>query len=222
MAIEFNGTTDRIDYANIFDWGSTPFTWAAWLWWDSFTASAYYMCDHITGNVFGIIFVVPAGDNSIQQTTLATGNDQVSRTTIGGGYATTGSWIHAAFSWNGAVGNPATDTIIYKNGSVVALDAGAAATGTGTPEPLVGLNSLGGRFNDDLRNFDGRMAEVGRWTRQLNAAEIAALAKGYSPRRIPNGLKWYTPLIRNINNQYGSVGTADGTTVIAHPTFIIP
>ena len=43
---------------------------------------------------------------------------------------------------------------------------------------------------------DASIAEVAEWNRVLSAGELSALAAGYSPLFIPNGLVWYAPLIR--------------------------
>jgi hypothetical protein len=222
MAIDFNGTTDRIDIANSFDWAAQAQTWAAWTWWDNIDATSEYLFADNNGanDTATMLFFRLGGDSSIQHTIVTSGTSQVTRTTVGGGAVTSGSWIHFALTWNGAVGAAATDTVIYKNGAVLGVDA-VSVNGTGTPTALTGINSLGGRSFDDLRNLDGRLAEVGRWNRVLSAAEVAALAKGYVPKCFLPGLKFYMPLVRSVYNVCsGGAVTLDGTSVIAHPPLI--
>jgi hypothetical protein len=219
MAIDFNGTTDRIDTANSFDWSTTAQTWAAWTWWDSLDATAEYLfCDNIGAETFGMILQRAANETSIRHTIVTSATAQATHT---GDFLTTGSWIHIALTWNGAVGANTTDSVIYANG-VDQGDGGASAlNGSGTPSALTGTNSLGGRLQDDIRNLDGRLAEVGRWNRVLSAADIAGLAKGYSPKCFPSGLKFYMPLVRSVYNVCsGGAVTLDGTSVIAHPPLI--
>jgi hypothetical protein len=216
MAIDFNGSTDRIDIANTFDWAAQAQTWAGRVWFDNFDASEYIMCDNLAAETFGMIIFRSGAESTLRHTTNTSGTAQVTCTNTGA--VSTGAWLPIAVTWNGSVGNPTTDSIIYVSGSAQTIDGPACVTGTGTPSALTGVNSLGGRTSDDTRNFDGRMAEVGRWNRVLSASEIAALAKGYSPKCFLPGLKFYMPLVRNVFNVCaGGAVTLDGTSVIAHP-----
>jgi hypothetical protein len=198
MAIDFNGTTDRIDIANYFDWAAQAQTWAGWTWWDNLDATSEYLfCDNLAAETFGMILFRFASESTLRHTSNTSGTAQVTCTNTGA--VSTGSWLHIAVTWNGLVGNPTTDSIIYVNGAVQGIDGAACVTGTGTCSALTGINSLGGRTSDDTRNFDGRMAEVGRWNRALTASEIAALASGRRPDEVSRtGLKQYFPLNRRV------------------------
>lgn len=68
--------------------------------------------------------------------------------------------------------------------------------------------------------FDGAGAEAAIWSVALTAAEIASLAKGFSPRRIrPQSLVFYAPLIRNLQDVRRGLALTpvNGPTVVAHP-----
>jgi hypothetical protein len=219
MAIDFNGTTDRIDVANSFNWQSQAQTWAAWTWWDSLDAGTEYLfCDNNAADSVAVLVLLRAANDTSLRYTIVTDGADADQVTHTGNFLTTGSWIHIAATWNGAVGANTTDAVVYANGADAGDGGSAAANGTGTPTAATGLNSLGGRSFDDLRNFDGRLAEVGRWNRVLSAGDIAGLAKGYSPKCFPSGLKFYMPLVRSTHNVCsGGAVTLDGTSVIAHP-----
>lgn len=74
--------------------------------------------------------------------------------------------------------------------------------------------------------LDGQVAEVALWSAILTDAEVAILAKGYSPLFVrPLSLIFYTPLIRNADNDIvgGLHLTESGTpTISAHPGIIYP
>jgi hypothetical protein len=221
MARDFNGTSDRIAYAYDFDWSAVPQTWAAWTWWDNFDASEQPMTDHQAGDTLAAKWVERVGtETSVRMTFNTTGSLQSTQTDTG--YLSTGSWMHMTWSWNGSVGNNLTDTLFYKNGELFANVNNTS--GTGTPNACAGSNSLGARLvGASPQWFDGRIAEQGRWNRQLTTDEIAALGKGYSPLCFPAGLKQYRPLLRDTGDRMAGVASAvDGTTVIQHPNVIMP
>ena len=71
--------------------------------------------------------------------------------------------------------------------------------------------------------MDGHIAEIAIWNAALTDAEVAILAKGYSPRFVrPQSLVEYFDLIRGLNGIKGNVLTASGTTVSNHPRIIQP
>lgn len=68
--------------------------------------------------------------------------------------------------------------------------------------------------------FTGITAECAIWNVVLTSAEIASLAKGFSPRRIrPQSRVFYAPLIRNIQDLQKALALTpvNGPTVAAHP-----
>jgi hypothetical protein len=75
--------------------------------------------------------------------------------------------------------------------------------------------------------WDGDIAECAMWNAVLDAAEIAALAKGYSPLLIrPANLVAYWPLVGKNSPETDIVGrydmTVTGATASAHPRIFLP
>lgn len=128
----------------------------------------------------------------------------------------TGVWYH------GFVTRGASTWNIYVNGT-------SEATGTNNP---FGLDSssdtvIGARKNSSGAydaNFDGMLAEIAFWDRELSASEVAGLAKGYSPLFYRRGLIMYKHLIRDTTELIDTGGTwvIDGTVVGSHPRIIYP
>lgn len=117
----------------------------------------------------------------------------------------TGAWSHAAVVFASASSRTA-----YKNGV-----AGTEATLSRTPAGIVAIR-LGSQAGTNF--MDGKLAEVGIWNVALNADEVAALAKGFSPQLIrPASLVHYYPLIRGtVNTGGGSTTTRDRGKGAAH------
>lgn len=84
------------------------------------------------------------------------------------------------------------------NSRTVYIDGGSAATETTSITPGSAPTSIAvGRFQSNAPSgyFSGRLAEVGVWSVGLNASEVAALARGISPRRVrPESLVGYWPI----------------------------
>jgi hypothetical protein len=101
---------------------------------------------------------------------------------------------------------------MYKNGGEVTYLSGN--NGAGAELALVGKWSLMGRVLDDLRNVDGRIAQVGVWNRVLTAGEIANLGAFYAPDlAAPSGLQFYFKgNTSSLVASPGGTGTADGTS----------
>lgn len=128
----------------------------------------------------------------------------------------TGVWYH------GFVTRGASTWNIYVNGV-------SEATGTNNPFSLDSNSDtvIGARKNSSGAydaNFDGLMAEMAFWDRELSAGEVAGLAKGYSPLFYRRGLIMYKPLIRDTTELIDTGGTwvVDGTVAANHPRIIYP
>ena len=66
--------------------------------------------------------------------------------------------------------------------------------------------------------WNGRLASWALWKEQLNAAEIIALSKGFSPRRIrPQSLVAFLPLVRNVFDFKGATLTSGALPSTAMP-----
>ena len=217
MAIDFNGTTDRIDYANVFNPIGQAITFAAWVYPDVFDAqSRYFWSSHPAGDAApGAIFYIAGTTDKLA--VYVAGGTALERT-CGDNSISTGSWQHILLTWDGST--TAANVHIYVNG---AEEDYAATTNGVNLTAATGSWSIGGRIYDDARNFDGHVAEPAVWNGILSAAEIAALAAGYAPHCFPYGLKWAPRLIRGVNDPIsGNTGTLDGTSVADHPRIIYP
>lgn len=98
--------------------------------------------------------------------------------------------------------------------------------GTGSRDSDTTDLAIGNRVNaDNARACNAYQAEFAIWNRVLSAGEIAALAKGYSPRFFPSGLVFYVPMLGTTNEpslMTGTTATVTGTTETDHPRIIYP
>lgn len=212
MARDFDGTDDRIDWANVFTTSGQALTVAAWLYPDDLNRATQQYIFHGTasgggvGTVFGIMDnSANAGGLRFVRITSATAKARTSSTSI----LTAGVWQHVAMTDDGSL--TAANCILYRDGTEVG-SYGETLNGSGTETTANSTWSLGGRTLDNNRNLNGRLAEVGVWNRQLSVYEILALGKGWSPLLIPNGLRFYTPLWGN-TSESNYLGAASTTTV---------
>ena len=211
MAYEFNGTNQSI-LATTAPATGEPLTIAAWFYPDSATtrtAIVSLAANALTGDFFALVQDGTKVGDPICATKYSGGSDAgeaVSST----GY-TTGAWNHGA-----AVFASNTSRTIYLNGGGKVENTTLRGSATGISRTAVGAlaRSTISAF------FDGRVAEAGIWTATLNDDEIAALAKGVSPRFIrPQSLVFYAPLIRDLNDIRGSLSLTNNNsaTVATHP-----
>lgn len=102
----------------------------------------------------------------------------------------TGAWHHLALTWVAAAGNTA---VMYLNGVAQTLQTSIVPAGAQRTNALPYM--LGNRPGDD-RTWHGKLAEFAVWDAILGAAEIAALAKGISPKLTrPSALVSYIDLV---------------------------
>lgn len=104
---------------------------------------------------------------------------------VGSTSLSTGTWYHGAATMN--VG----DHQLWLNGASEGTSASGTATGS-CDQLHIGAN----RYNGTVGSFlNGQVAEVGIWQARLTTAEVASLAKGYTPLEIrPASLVAYYPL----------------------------
>ncbi|OWK20749.1 hypothetical protein AJ88_26245 [Mesorhizobium amorphae CCBAU 01583] len=103
-----------------------------------------------------------------------------------------GNWHSIAFNYN------------RNNGGANALfvDGSQEATGNSASAGWVGGHSniwIAAGDNPDTfwASYVGEIAEIGHWTVNLDASEIAALAKGFGPKLIrPASLIFHAPVVR--------------------------
>jgi hypothetical protein len=209
---DFDGATDRIDWGAVANLTGSALTISAWIYSDGWAGNADHILQiHQSGDAaMGIILYMPAADNISFYRTGATPLWRL------GGMSPsvdlTGAWHHILVTHTGTF-TDYTTVHIYLDG--VELNAYTTNQNGATETAPTGSWSLGGRKYDDVRNFDGKIAQVGVWNRVLTAGEIANLAVGYSPDlAAASDLLFYFK--GNTSSLYNAVsggteGTADGT-----------
>jgi hypothetical protein len=119
-------------------------------------------------------------------------------------------WTHAC-----AVFSSSTDRSAFINGG----SKGTSSTSR-TPASL-GRTSIGVfKSFSAVDALNGAIAEIGIWGAALSDAEVASLARGFSPSLVrPQSLISYWPLIRhNINIRGGiALGAVGSLSVLNHP-----
>lgn len=205
MAFDF----DRID-----DWGdlaapvtAAPLTLAAWFNLDDTTQNHRVLALEDIGvgqNEFTLSARGDAAGNDVRATTEAAGV-QSSANALTGYSANT--WTHGA-----SIFASSTSRFAAKDG-VFGVESTTSRTPTGIDS--VRLAAVA----------DGRVAEAAIWNVALTEAEVAALAKGYSPLFIRrSALVFYWQGIRSaLINLRGAPLTISGAPVVAdHPRIIYP
>ena len=127
-----------------------------------------------------------------------------------------GAWHHVAVNYNRLSGQ---SNQIYIEGVQEASGNSNADWTIGTAQ----FFTLGDPFDAFWTTAKGDLAEVGHWTGgQLDAAEIAALAKGFSPKLIhPSLQNFYSHLDRDPYSERTTfIGSVTGTTAVDHPRII--
>lgn len=211
MARNFNGDT-----ANYLQNGAAlvtafPLTFACWFNANSLAATSCLMS----------ISDVGSANNHFDLDVLTTGavlaEYKAAGATVSQGTSTTisaGVWAHAA-----AVYVSRTSYTPY-------LNAGGAVTGTsdaGAAPSSLDVTSIGLLNRDTkLAPANALIAEAGLWNVALTAADVTALAKGFSPRLVrPDGLVDYWPLLGATSPEIGLKGntmTITGTLATAAHT----
>jgi hypothetical protein len=132
--------------------------------------------------------------------------------------AAVNTWYHAA----GVVAASNLRTVYFNGGAGTPDTVSVSPTG-------VDRTIIGARFNTTLGlHWNGKIAECAIWNVALGAAEIAALAKGFSPLLIrPTSLVAYWPLIGRTSPEICPKGGFDmtvvnGPTGAEHPRVVVP
>lgn len=115
------------------------------------------------------------------------------------------------------------DPIWYIDGASQTVTERATPTGTPGYADDDGVLRIGAYYDGSGEYWDGKIAEFAIWNRILTATEAAILGAGFSPLFIPNGLVFYSPLMRNTQDiKGGNVGTVTNAVVFPHPRIIYP
>lgn len=210
MAINFAGGTDRIAYQTgwNFSTGCCSFKMKT----TQTTANAVPLSIWNSGSRTGFGFIL----NNTLNKVLVQAYDAttvrlalVSTTSINDG-----NWHTIAFNWNTA--NGGANALFIDGVSEATGNSSAAWSIVSTAAPYLGDN-----VDTFWPSYVGDMAEVAVWTtRQLDAAEMAALSKDFSPGGVAL-VAFHAPLVRSPNNRLGQTITGPtGTTVSVHPRVI--
>ena len=169
----FNGTTDRVDWPNVRDFGTVPaaHSGCCWLYPTSVAAGLpnIWTAANI-GPAQSIIFRRTAAALQFAHAYSTTGVLRQSAADV----LTVNTWQFVWWSYDGS-GLGAGVTL-----GVGPAEVGSYATTTnssGTPRAADGVWSLGGRVEADTNNIAGRIREPLVWDRVLSVAEFATLAR---------------------------------------------
>lgn len=127
-----------------------------------------------------------------------------------------GAWHHIAFNYNRSLGGACA---LYVDG---VLEASGTSSSTWTTGGTNFWIATGDDSDPFWASLVGEVAEVGHWFAQLDAEEIATLAKGVSPSAVrPAALAFHAPLVRETHDIRGGLtGNATGGSASAHPRVI--
>lgn len=206
-AYDFDGTNQYLEVGSAVV-TTEPLTMACWFNLDNTTAG--HSLISIGANAGNNQFALQArGDIAGDPIRVFSGSAGTAAALSSTGYSAS-TWHHAA-----GVFASTTSRTVYLDGGNSGSDSTSAST-TG-----VDRTRIGARYFSGLGFYtNGRIAEVGIWNAALTTDEIAALAKGISPRLIrPQSLVFYTPLVRDIIDLKGgaSVTNTNTATVADHP-----
>ena len=126
------------------------------------------------------------------------------------------TWFHAC-----GVARSATDRSVFLNGG------SEGTNGASTTPASLDTMAVGALLRSSaLHYFSGRLAELGIWNVDLDDAEVAALAAGFSPLLIrPQSLVLYLPLTRDEDEDLiggRSFSAVNTPSVAAHPRIYRP
>ncbi len=201
MALDFDGTDDFLESSTLPIASATyPITMACWFNVDNTTASHTLIALDSNGGSRRVMMQADgatAGDPVVAYAFDSAGNQAGSAT----GFSA-GSWHHgvAIFSAN--------------NARYAGIDGTLGSVQSTTRSASWNRFKLGARTSAGANGSfcNGRIAEAGVWNAVLDAAEIAALAKGIPPRFVrPSSLVFYAPMVRDfLDHRNGIVLTENG------------
>ena len=207
MARDFDDVTDqRATTANAAV-SAYPITIAAWVYLSTAQAGELvYIVENPGASSYVELIIRDNGGGSWRIVAGANGaGTRAFSTTV----LSTGQWYHAC----GTYTSTATRSVY--------TDGGGSATNNTAAGAFAGVNNTGVACNtlDVGATFDGRMAEVAVWSVVLDADEITALAKGFSPLLIrPQSLAAYWPLFGNDSPELDRGKNKFDLTLTATPT----
>lgn len=223
MAIELsNSNTSRLTYS----YSTSPldniakFTMACWIRPVSFTTGSFprLLAKESPGGYFMYFY---AGDGRVAIGVLGSIANYIVNTQTALLSAGTNTWQHVAGYWDGTFPGATSNAKIWINGTPATLALNNTGGGTRLSDTNASL-TIGNRSAGD-RGLPGGFADAAIWSSELSNAEVAALAKGFSPKYIaPQSLEFYAPLVRDrtpVNLRF-TVGTATNVSTVSHPNLI--
>lgn len=219
MARSFNGSTDRIDWANNWDSQGQALSICAWVYLVD-TTTNMYLFHHGSDNSTTGWLLSHKGDIATGVMQFWKNGSTALRRQTASGTIPTGQWTHLIATHDGTFTDAST-VGMYVDGSEATYND--PQNGVSENSFVADNWSVGGRDYDDNRNWGGYVAEVAIWNRVISADEIKALSKGNSPLLFPGSIKFYVSLMRDTEDMINGVSaTLDGTAVIEHPRIIYP
>lgn len=206
MAFSFAGGTDRVQYATYNTIG-TQGCWSLWFKTTQATANVgiFNSAEQTSSrNGFSLLLNNTANKVSAFFKLVNTSVLIASTTSVNDGNA-----HHVAVNWMNGLGNPCE---LYVDG----VQEGTANHSQAFVQGTTGCNPEFGDHKDSFwASYVGVVDEFSDWTRKLTADEIAALAKGISPKLVaPDALGGYCRMIRNANSLTEWLApTVTGTTI---------
>lgn len=183
-----------------------PFTFACWFYLDN------------TGINIGLMSVGDKdGTSDLTYIQLLDSTDSIRAVSQNGAQIATATGTYSANTWTHAccVWPDAETRHAYRDGGNKGSSSGAVTLPGNYDQTTIGALSRSG--NSD--RMSGRIAEAGIWSVALTDAEVAALAKGFSPRMIrPASLVAYWPLFGNDSPERDRSKNRFDMTLVNGPT----
>ena len=213
MGRDFNGTSDQAETGST-PVTATPVTIACWFNADAFPAFSSALCG-VSNGVNSRVTLAFRATGALRA--QAGQNDGAAASAQTTNTVSTGVWAHAA-------------GVFASDSSRIAYLDGTASTENTTalvPAAFDRITAGFGYIESGSDRSDAKVAEVAVWNVALTAAEIAALAKGFSPWLVrPQSLRFYAPMIGRYSPEIDIIGarglTLTGTAVADHPRVFQP
>jgi hypothetical protein len=187
VAVEFASNTNYVLKLNSAVVTAKPLTMACWVYW-TLDDDTGHTCMSLTnsgnGNQYHDLGINAAAAPATARARSSTSAGSVAASTPG---VQLNTWHHIC----GVYDTVSPYIRVY-------LDGGGEATNTTNRAPTIDWSAIGGRrTNTSITDLlTGRVAEAAWWSAALTAAEVAMLAKGFSPLMVRRAsLAAYLPLL---------------------------
>jgi len=193
---------------------AAPFTMAARFKIDDLTHTGVILSignKAVANELWGIDVSGTESGDPVRSFAFSPGGFQAAKSTAG---PSANTWHHAC-----GVEAANNDRRAFLDGGNKGLNVATRAP-SGADEVQIGQNARSTNDGDLL----GDVADAAIWNVALTDAEVAILAKGYSPLCVrPESLVFYMPLVRDIYDVIGAIAFTDfSTTITDHPPIIYP